>query len=142
MLISTLAALITCDFFQMPPSSVSNMQQQQMMMQQQQQRMQMGNNMGMGMRPNQMDMNGGMMGHPGMRPHMNPQMMMQMQQQHQQQQQQQQQTQQQQQQQHPMQGPNRPPPPEYNKMMPHQVLNIQKFRFFPKIHSKSFRTKT
>jgi hypothetical protein len=86
--------------------------QQQMMMQQ---RMQM-SNMGV-MRPNQMGdmgpgvgpggmmgpMNGPMNGPPGMRPQMNPQMMMQMQQQQQQQMQMQQ---------------NRPPPPEYGKMMP------------------------
>lgn len=74
--------------------------------------MQMANNMGM-MRPgNQMEMGGNpMMGpggpHPHMRPQMNPQMMpMHMQQQQQSQQ---------------MQMQNRPPPPEYGKMMPHQV---------------------
>ena len=117
----------------MPPSSVSNMQQQMMM---QQQRMHMGNNMGM-MRPNQMDMNGSMMGHPNMR-QMSPQMIMQMQQQHQQQQQQQQQ------QQHPMQGSNRPPPPEYNKMMPHQVCYKQKMpKNMPKNNTQKnlYRTK-
>ena len=93
--------------------SMPTQQQQQMMMQQ---RMQMAqaNSMGM-MRPGQMDMgpggpNGPMMGQ--MRPHMNPQMMMQMQSQ--------------QQQQHPMQMQGqRPPPPEYGKMMPHQVCIIE-----------------
>ena len=107
------------------------LQQQQMMMQQ---RMQMANNMGM-MRPGQMDPNmgpggpggpggpngpnGPMMGPHHMRPQMNPQMMMQMQQQ-----------QTQQQQQHPMQMQNRPPPPEYGKLMPHQVYNLhERFSF-------------
>ena len=86
----------------------------------QQQQMAQANSMGM-MRPGQMDMgpggpNGPMMGQ--MRPHMNPQMMMQMQSQ--------------QQQQHPMQMQGqRPPPPEYGKMMPHQVCIIEIYlRFF------------
>ena len=90
--------------------SIPTQQQQQMMMQQRMQMAQQANSMGM-MRPGQMDMgpggpNGPMMGQ--MRPHMNPQMMMQMQSQ--------------QQQQHPMQMQGqRPPPPEYGKMMNHQV---------------------
>jgi hypothetical protein len=98
-----------CFFFpnQVPqnPSVSMSPHQQQMMMQQ---RMQM-SNMAV-MRPNQMGemgpgvpgpggMMGPMNGPGGMRPQMNPQMMMQMQQQMQMQQ-------------------NRPPPPEYGKMMP------------------------
>ena len=75
--------------------------------------------MGGVMRPNQLgEMGpGGMMGGPingpGMRPGMSPQMMMQMQQQQQQQQMQQMQQ-------------NRPPPPEYGKMLP-QVSSVFKF---------------
>ena len=108
---------------QIPNSNASGpgpgMMNPQMMMAQQ--RMPMGNpGMGPGpmMRSGQIDPsmsgpggpNGPMMGGPGppqhMRPQMTSQMMMQMQSQ-----------------QHQMQMGNRPPPPDYGKIMPHQVSN-------------------
>ena len=97
------------------PGPGPGMMNPQMMMAQQ--RMPMGNNMGPMMRSGQMDPsmsgpggpNGPMMG-PGPQ-HMRPQMTSQ----------QQQMMMQMQSQQHQMQMGNRPPPPDYGKIMPHQV---------------------